>query len=57
MKVMYQGKKIELEEPEQGEKELQPISMYDDELDLRDTIEFTEDMLEEIKEKNGEDHD
>ncbi len=57
MKVMYQGKEIELEEPEQGEKELQPISMYDDELDLRDTIEFTEDMLEEIKEKNGEDHE
>jgi len=60
MKVMYHGKEIELEEPEKDEKSLdyfKPIKPGSEEPDLRDTMEITEDMIEEINEKSGEEHE
>lgn len=61
MKVMYHGKEMELEEPEKDEKSLDyfqtPEMDAEDSVDLVDTMEITEDMIEEINEKNGESHE
>lgn len=52
---------MELEEPEKDEKSLDyfqtPEMDAEDSVDLVDTMEITEDMIEEINEKNGESHE
>lgn len=48
MKVMYQGQEIELEGPEEGEKELdlfKPIDEDEDKVNLEDTMELTEEQI------------
>ncbi|MBR2828180.1 MAG: hypothetical protein IKE70_03000 [Bacilli bacterium] len=53
MKVLYQGKEIELDTSmEKGKKELDKITeeeITNDLIDMEDTIEITEEMLKEIK--------
>lgn len=58
MKVMYQGKEIELEEPDLDEKTLDyntPVS--EEEINLDDTLEITEDTINEINSKLGEENE
>lgn len=57
MKVLYHGQEIEINsEIEEGEKELDKLtknnnSLLDSGIDLEDTIEVTEDMLNIINNK------
>lgn len=62
MKVLYHGQEIEINsEIEEGEKELDKLtknnnSLLDSGIDLEDTIEVTEDMLNIINNK-GENYE
>ena len=60
MKIMYQGKEIEVEDIDPQAESLDiltPVNIPEEQEELNDTMELTEEDLKKIRESIGEEHE